>query len=86
MGVEYKIAVKLGYRWACFAEFLKMIAVSRFTKVAFVTQCPHLHQEIVAAQERSYKARSSSRDVVNANQSSLPDSLLVIDDIYLWFL
>jgi hypothetical protein len=37
----------------------------------------------VTAQERFYKTRSSTRDIVNADQSTLSDGLLVKADVHL---
>ncbi len=45
-------SVEVGHCWAYFAEVLNLIAVLRFRKIAFETQCPDLSCSSVAAQGR----------------------------------
>ncbi len=60
-----------------------MIAVFAIRKIGFETQGLDLHQETVTAQERFDNTRSSTRDIVDADQSTLSDGLLVKADIHL---
>ncbi len=60
-----------------------MTAVFAIRKISFETQGLDLHQKIVTAQERFYKTRSSTRDIVNANQSTLSDGFLVKADVHI---